>query len=111
MSPPSEHWQPILDGADAEHAVRFVERTVRELVATAPSLQLRATGGLARPLASVAASYVHMSLNRIFSHSQRQNELVVASLLERGYREVTARFPGPAAGSRPRRPGGGGRGR
>jgi thiopeptide-type bacteriocin biosynthesis protein len=62
---------------------------------------LDADHGLTRPLPSIAASLVHMHLNRLLRSAQRAHELVIYDFLARMQRSLLAR----TAGSPPALPG------
>jgi hypothetical protein len=61
---------------------------------------LRRSGRLARPLADLAASFLHMHANRLLRSAQRAQELVLYDFLARLYESRAARqIPG---GTNPR---------
>lgn len=57
--------------------------------------KLESEGRLGRPASALAASFVHMNLNRVFPSAQRRQEWVVYELLSRTYAALAAR---PAEG-------------
>jgi thiopeptide-type bacteriocin biosynthesis protein len=70
----------------------LAERSER-LAQIAPRLRCLADAGdLTAPLASIAASYVHMWVNRVLRSAHRAQELVLYDFLDRMYQSALSRI-------------------
>lgn len=79
-------------GGPLAPGIQAISARSRSLERSCASLrQMEREGRLQRPLADLAASFVHMYLNRLFRSAQRRQELVVYDFLVRLYASRRAR--------------------
>jgi thiopeptide-type bacteriocin biosynthesis protein len=94
--------QSLLEGADDPAAARSVasilcRRTDRMAPAVAELQRLEQAGRLERPLAELAASFIHMHVNRLLPSAHRAQELVLYEFLKRWYESKIAQLAASTA--------------
>jgi lantibiotic biosynthesis protein len=85
-------FQRVESGGPLAPGIEAITARSRRLGPSCAALrEMERDGRLLRPLADLAASFVHMHLNRLFRSAQRRQELVVYDFLSRLYASQRAR--------------------